>query len=105
MNNEYKQECKGLVFKGYSSGFYIRNKKETKIEFREGIRLLKRKSCAGCKECGMFYEILSDGTLFNHISILNNIKNDQLYTLKVTNISTDFETGIVDDFDIELVEI
>lgn len=98
-------ECKGLIFKGIINEFITTNKKETKIVLSSGIKLLKRKSCSGCIQCGIFYELLSDGTFFDHLIITNPIEKDRLYTLKLTNLSTDYETGITDDFDVELIEV
>lgn len=40
-------DCKGLVFRGYRNEYFHKGT----YEIKQGIRLLKRKSCPGCEHC------------------------------------------------------
>lgn len=96
---EYK--CKGLVFKGYYSIFKTQNG----FEQRQGLRFLKRKSCPGCINCGWIKnEEFDEAIVMNRVLMQNDIENGKLYTLKISNLTVDRETGIADDWDLEVVE-
>jgi hypothetical protein len=49
LDNLNEKECKGLIFRSYSSVFKY---KSGHFEHRQGFRLLKRSSCPGCSNCG-----------------------------------------------------
>lgn len=70
----------------------------------QGLRLLKRKSCKGCDQCGYLRDDLHERMCDEGI-ILPEIEHDALYTIKVTNVSHDYESGFVDDWDLEAVKI
>ena len=91
--------CKGLIFKGYTSLFTSDNK----IERREGVRLLKRKSCPGCTKCTWMLEEL-DEHAYHRSVILPEIKDGAYYRLIVANLSTDWETGIADNYDLKFIK-
>lgn len=87
--------CKGLVFRGYRSQFAYKGH----IGERQGLKLLKRKSCHGCPKCGPILD--SAAELTADLSILfDEIQDGALYTLTYTNVSRDWESGVVDDYDI-----
>lgn len=95
------QLCRGQVYRGFSTLFNDGNKR---VERREGIRLLKKKSCPGCEHCGATLEHLSD-----HIDCdtfqLPDIEHGALYILDIVDTSTDPETGIVDDWSLAAIKI
>ncbi len=91
------QSCKGLFFRGYANFFFDGRTAQRK----EGVRLLKKMSCSGCPQCGWFYEDYCNGTEI----ILPRIEHGALYTLKVTNVKRDWETGFIDGYDVEFVKI
>ena len=99
-------ECKGLIFRGYSSTFvtYRTRGEINGAGRREGIRLLKKKSCPGCGKCGWMLDVLLD-----HIDcetlIFPDIEHGVLYGLRVTNEPRDYESGYVDDYDLEFYKI
>jgi len=98
------KECKGLVFKGYHSTFYDNLTK--KIEHREGIRLLKRRSCPGCEKCFFFLDDMNDMILIDGLNFPEDgIENGKLYTIIVTNVGRDWESGLVDEWDFSIIEI
>lgn len=94
--------CKGQVFKGYNSTFYHKGR----IECRQGIRLVKSLSCPGCKVCGGAWMI---GEVSEHIEgqtfLMAEIDHGELYGIRVTNKSTDWETGLLDSYDLEVYKI
>ena len=80
------------------------------ICFRYRFRPLKSKSCTGCWTCEWllddFTERLNDyNSGYIDFQLEQYYNHGALVQLKVTNISTDWETGIVDDYDIDFVEV
>jgi len=86
-------ECKGLVFRGINTTWYSNGR----LENKQGIRLLKKKSCPGCLMCGW---ILEDMDMRPHHVILPEIISGALYTVVSINETRDWETGYVDDWDL-----
>jgi hypothetical protein len=72
---------------------------------------MKRMSCAGCSHCGALLEDLQErlslygDDKFVYAPVVQDAENGALYTLAVANESRDWETGIVDDWDLEFVKI
>lgn len=86
--------CKGLFFRcedtQYVSGTVYGQKML--------MRLLKRKSCPGCEYCSFLWDDLRE---LNWPALIKpDVKSGAIYQLKVINISRDFETGYVDDYDV-----
>lgn len=104
------EKCKGLVFKGYSNIFY--DPKTQRIEKKEGIKLLKKRSC-NWEECDkednvcdwLLLEEMQDAIENESLIFPEKIKDGSLYGIKITNIQTDWETGCDDGYDIEIYEI
>lgn len=107
--------CKGLLFRGYSSTFY--NESKGTIDKREGLRLLKKQSCHG-KPCESYdgehieswrcdwsmleylNDLISSGSV-----IMPDIENGALYKVRTINQSRDWETGVLDSWDIEFYKV
>ena len=91
--------CKGFVFRcrvsDYMSDCVVTNKVT--------MRKLKRKSCPGCAKCWPLYDDLIEFVAAGTIQYPENPENGALYTLEYRNISTDWETGYVDDYDLAFV--
>jgi hypothetical protein len=90
--------CKGIVFRGHHSLFY----KQGVIKEKTELRLLKKQSCPGCPRCWWIFEDLSN-ELDN--LILPDIKQGKLYSIRSVNESRDWETGIIDQYDLEVFEV
>lgn len=92
--------CKGLFFRGSTSLYWQDGKLAQKME----LHLLRRMSCPGCEVCGPMLDDIAmfagDGNLD-----LSEVKQAKLYSPRVTNVSIDRDTGFVDDWDIEFVEV
>lgn len=99
--NENKSDCKGLIFRGKINR-YINSKGEY-VETNK-MSPLKRKSCIGCKKCGWLIEELLEFVSNEYDPLPKEIEHNKLYKLVITNISKDWETGHVDDYDIVFVE-
>jgi len=104
LNKEQEQyskvTCKGLFFRGHSNLFYTKNK----VRLNQSVTLLKRMSCPGCEKCGWMLEDLAEIISCENL-IFPDIAEGGLYTLIVSNISTDWETGLVDSYALEFKEI
>jgi hypothetical protein len=96
--------CKGVVFRGHRSCYWSAQRQT--LAFKQDLRLLKKKSCPGCQQCYWMFEDLSEMS-FNESFILpkRGIQEGKLYSVRVTNISKDWESGIVDNWDLEVYEV
>ncbi len=97
-----KMQCKGQIFRGRASVFL--NTKGIYI-YQERMIPMKRLSCTGCDSCGSLIGLLSEGYLeMDTRPIIQDIEDGALYQLRIVNESKDWETGHVDDFDLEFVK-
>lgn len=98
---EKPKECKGLIFRAWptiyvNGGEYVETTK---------MRLLKRKSCKGCPKCDYMMSDLHEQSCDGRGAIMPEIPNpNKMYKLEYTNIGYDWETGYVDDWEMEFVE-
>jgi len=90
--------CRGLVFRGRVNAF-VNNRGE--YVYKESMRPLKRLSCPGCVKCGWLVEGLKEYLAEGMQPNIDSIDDQALYELVITNVSTDWETGYVDDWDLE----
>lgn len=96
------EPCKGLVFRCEITS-WVGGKGD--VNFRERYHFIKSKSCPGCDQCGIMKDELQDFTTDPKCyNIIHEGQHGKLYTVRVTNISTDWETGFVDDWDLEFIE-
>ena len=102
-------ECKGMFFRcriniyvSPTTGAYV----ETKRMFP-----LKRMSCTGCDTCHWLSDEMGDeistinGTYGPDTLFVDDLVHGATYQYKVTETSTDWETGIVDDYRTGFVKI
>ena len=88
-----KVDCKGLLFRVRESRY--RAAGDT-IAFRREYRFLKKKSCPGCNQCGYLWDDLAE----RNYEVIDGGNDGDIVQLRVTNISTDWETGYADDWDL-----
>lgn len=93
--------CKGLFFRGYRNVYSV----GSEFHIKQGFKLLKRKSCTGCERCHYYFDDMYEMIDSNCVVYPNEIKNGGLYSLRVTNVGTDWESGIVDEWDYEFFEV
>ncbi len=89
-------ECEGRIFR-VSVGFFTT--KEGGYSKRINLNNLKRKSCGTCNKCTWLDECEVDS-----IKGINDVIHQKMYKIEMTNISHDYESGLVDDFDLILIE-
>lgn len=94
--------CKGLFYRGRVSSFIDKSGGYT---YREYMAPLKRMSCPGCAQCAWLRDSLSESVCYGDAPIIKDIKDGAVYLLKVVNESRDFETGHIDTWDMEFVEV
>jgi hypothetical protein len=100
--------CVGRVFKCVENIFV---NKRGHLVYKKVLIPLIRKSCPGCEECGwqwgfVFEDfIYSDGAFFECGIDLSNCEHGHYYKPKIINETKDWETGIVDDWDIGFEEV
>lgn len=94
-----KPNCKGRVYRCRINN-YVGNNGE--IVAKTSFIPLLRKSCRSeeCQFCGWQEE-----DVYNLFPLCKNPKHGAMYRLDTTNVTTDWETGIVDGWDLELVEV
>jgi hypothetical protein len=100
------KKCGGMFYRLYREAY---TGGAGDVNFKTRFRPQKKLSCEGCGVCLHLtcedMDILFEQFLDNRCDVNPNAKNGTLYQLKVTNISTDWETGYVDDYDLEFVEV
>ena len=94
--------CKGLIFRGKRNAF-INGRGE--YVYQERMYPLKKKSCTGCNKCGWYNEMLEEDIGNGILPIISHVEHNALYKLEVVNINKDWETSIVDDYDLEFIRI
>ena len=66
------------------------------------MRQLKKKSCPGCKHCGYLLDELGE---FDEIDIRPYTEDGALYKLEVVDVSTDWESGLADDWNLAFIKV
>jgi len=97
------KNCKGRIYKAKINNFF-----NAKGEYVSSIRMVpqKRLSCKGCKNRWFLEDSVGESTSYGDPPIIpNNVKNGKVYRLEIVNESRDFESGIVDDWDHEFIEV
>jgi len=96
-----KNVCKGRIYKanvymGPTAGGFA-----SIIRFVE----LKKKSCHGCKYCGPIDSDLQEVNWKDWPIIdIEKAEHGKLYTLEVCNVGYEIESGVIDEWDLKLVE-
>lgn len=94
---EKEDSCKGLYYKAVKNEFF-----NSKGEYVESIRMrpMSRMSCKGCEDCTY---ILEDAKLqlgMGYSLLWDDVRIGAYYELCVTDFSRDWETGVVDDWEV-----
>lgn len=97
------QQCNSLIFKAKVNVF-LNSKNE--FVYQQRMIPMKKLSCKGCNQCGFLLEELDERISNKDFSMIpENIEHGALYRLETTHISRDWETGIIDDWDLEFIKI
>lgn len=98
-----EEVCKGLFFRGHHSVFF--NYKQGRLSRHEELRLLKRMSCKGCRQCLWLLEDLKDAAYMDIIEFPNyGIENNKIYTI-VPHFTRDWKSGVEELDCISIVEM
>ena len=95
-----KKSCNGLVYRAEIS-HYIVNRG---ISFSVKLNKQKRLSCPGCELCWWLYEAVGEINLDWPVEGIESAEQGKLYTLDICNEEKDWESGIVDSWDLRLIE-
>ena len=95
--NINEEVCKGLVYR-LSINRFINKRRQ--IIYKEIMTPLKRESCPGCKYCGWLKDTLLEFIAMGDDILIEELEHNAKYYLTTTNESRDFETGIIDDYDL-----
>jgi hypothetical protein len=95
-----KNYCYGIVYRANVHSFI------TKRGVGRTVRLnkLKRFSC-GCEKCRWFEDSIGEISEDWPILGLESVEHGKTYTITSCNESRDFETGYIDDWDFQVVEL
>jgi len=99
---EHRKDCKGKVYRA-SVNTFVNPKGD--IVHKESFRFLRRSSCGGCEKCSYLDDDLHEELACGHFEVPADVKHGALYRLATTNVGYDYETGICDSWDTELILI
>lgn len=74
------------------------------VLFSVRLNKVKKLSCPGCAYCGAIEDDLSNIGVDWPIIGIEACEHGKLYTISECNISKDWETGVVDDWDLKVTE-
>lgn len=101
-----KDQCPGMVFRCIHSQYaYLDQRGRVIWGDRTVMRQLKKESCEGCSNCGYLYDSLSEFVGESPTDIRPEIEHGAKYRLTVVDIHKDWETGIVDDWNLAFIKI
>lgn len=93
--------CEGLIFKAEVTQYRTRRG----FAFTTKFNKMKVLSCKGCEKCGpledLIYEFIDNES---PIIGVETVQTGKLYTFSLCNMYRDYESGYVEDFDIEVTE-
>ena len=90
--------CVGMIFR-YSENEFINSNGD--FVYTERMRLQRRLSCKGCEKCDWLHDCYKEqGVVWP-----KGLVKGELYSLQITNESRDWESGYIDDFDLEFVRV
>ena len=95
-------ECKGQIYKASMSSFIGSH---GDIVDKMVFRPQKRKSCPGCDQCGYLLDDMREAIACGTFIFPNNPVQGKLYMLAIINMSRDWETGIIDEWDTTLLPL
>jgi len=96
-------ECKGKIYRA-SRNEYVNDKGH--YVYTERMVPLKRENCPGCHKCGYLDDDLQEFAAWGEGAVgMDDFEHGAKYELKVTNTYRDWETGIVDEWDLGFVKI
>ena len=95
-------DCVGKIYRCKINRFL-----NSKKEYVEQVRMIpqKRLSCRGCQHCGYLEEQISDFIQNKESLLPEEPVNGALYHIEIINEVQDWETGIVDEWDLAFIKM
>lgn len=97
-----ESECRGIFLKAHVSVYLA---KDGSLNANQKLKVLKRRSCSGCSHCGGLYEAFREAAYDGRFPVYEQLTDGKVYMLALEITSTDWETGIPDDYDLVLKEV
>lgn len=98
LNERPPSKCKGIVWRLKVNRFI---NKKGEVVYTERMTRLKRESCPGCIECAWVLEGIQEFIDMGTPIQIDKIEHNGKYSLKVINITTDWESGVMDGWDLK----
>ena len=95
---EIAPDCKGKIYRVRESSFMRAN---GAIVYQRSYQPLKRKSCPGCPACLWMEDYLQE----IDYKVADAGYDGDIVRLVVTNVTHDWESGIVDGYDLEFAKV
>ncbi len=94
-------DCIGLYYRASCSTYRTKNGIARKVE----LRLLKRRSCLGCDHCAWVLEEFGECEEGACHVVFNHVEHGKIYRPEIKILSTDFESGWADDWEILMKKV
>ena len=103
VNKIKETSCAGKIYKAKINNYIS---KTGEICNKKSLRLMRKLSCPNCEECGWIEEAVQEHIACGYLLLnFEKIEHDKLYTIRTCNLHVDYETGCVDDCDLEIVPL
>jgi hypothetical protein len=101
-----KPVCKGIVCRASKYvGVHYQKNGRTCIVDKIQLNILKRKSCSGCEQCAGLWGQLSEVNNDWPIKNMGDVEDGKLYYLTIEVLSTDWESGLPDEWEFVVKEL
>lgn len=95
-------KCRGIVYRADVQHC----KTERGVMFSVRLNKMKRMSCPGCERCAYLEDDLGEIDPVHWPVIgIEKAEHGRLYTIDIVNISTDWESGHADAWDLKLIPV
>jgi len=100
-SNAKELTCKGRIYRCRDTQYITSRGWSSSVS----MSFLKKKSCPGCDQCGYLEDDLHESSCERLVDIKPRVQDQALYQLMIVDISTDWETGYVDDWSVAFILI
>ena len=97
--DETEPTCKGVVFRAD----VFNGPTKRGVMFAVRLNVVWKLSCPGCDRCGWISDDINEINNYRPIIGIEKAEHGKLYTLIVANEHRDWETGVIDEWDIEMI--
>lgn len=97
---EHTPKCQGAIFKAEVTNF----RTSRGLSFQVKLVKSKKLSCPGCANCAWQDESFDEVSNDWPISNITEVENNVFYSVDITNIQCDYESGWLDYWDLILIK-